>query len=170
MNRPSLGVALLDDEQFKDFQLLVYDGTHTVTVLVHRLVLKTCSPYFRQVLGGNYYFFYKWTVPDGYIVPALRLVKFMYTNNHDDLGDPSKTQDLSTMLMLGRETLVGGTTPGKPEKPPRPAVTVTEEEDEAMTEEEYEEEVVFVKRVRPPTRSQVQMVTRSGRKRRRLLL
>ena len=90
----SLGQDLLADEDYKDFELTVYDGKLRVSVSVHRFVLKACSPFFARTLNSSYLFFYMWCVPEGHIAAALRLVKFFYTRNVRDFGDLAHTQAL----------------------------------------------------------------------------
>lgn len=94
----SLGQTLMNDDEHKDFELIVYDGKLRVSVALHRLVLKTCSPFFDRLLGGPYQFFYIWNVPENAIASALRLVKFFYTRDLRDLGDLAQTLHLCTVL------------------------------------------------------------------------
>lgn len=94
----SLGLDLLDNEEMKDFELTVYDGDLRVSVAVHRVVLKTCSPFFARALNGSYLFFYVWCVPRGAIATAMRLIKFFYTRNLRDLGDLAQTAELCLAL------------------------------------------------------------------------
>jgi len=93
-----LGEDLLNDEESKDFELIVTDGRWNVAVATHRLVLRTSSRVFREKLGGRFKFWYTWVVPPGYVSTALRLVKFFYTRNHAYIVDRRRTMELSLRL------------------------------------------------------------------------
>lgn len=94
MTCSSLGDDLFENGS-EDFELIVTDGFNRVSVRVHRMVLKACSDFFNNHLGSHYQFYYIWTVPEGQIAAAIRLVKFFYTRDINDLSD-----DLATTKKL----------------------------------------------------------------------
>ena len=97
-NMRSLGLDLFHDEDHKDFELLINDGKLRVSTSVHRRVITTCSTYLSNKIGGKYKFYYELVVPEGYIAVTLRLVKFFYTRDLDDLGDISQTIEMCLKL------------------------------------------------------------------------
>ena len=81
----SLGFEMMTDETTKDYELLVYDGEHLASITVHKSVLQVCSPFFARNMTC---FFYTWQIPENCtIASAIRLIKFFYTRNHNDIID-----------------------------------------------------------------------------------
>lgn len=94
----SLGLDLFHDEDHKDFELLINDGKLRISTSVHRRVITACSTYLSNKIGGRYKFYYELVVPEGYIAVTLRLVKFFYTRDLDDLGDINQTIEMCLKL------------------------------------------------------------------------
>ena len=78
----SLGNSLYAFNETKDFDLIITDDVTTIHLLVHRLVLKCSSPFFRRILGGHHLFCYVWTVPKYTIHEAVNIIKYMYDRNY----------------------------------------------------------------------------------------
>jgi hypothetical protein len=146
----SLGQDLLNEEDCKDFELVVYDGKTKVSFAVHRLVLKVCSAFFARKLGGNYFFFYVWNVPENHIVAALRLIKFFYTRDLRDIGDISQT--LSLCLSVECSTIYNLI---------NQVNTVSDRSHASNKRKRLSSNGQSKKTIRPFTRSQIQMTTRN---------
>lgn len=96
----SLGDGLLENDQTADFELLLSDGSESVVTNVHRVVLKTTSPFFSRVIGGKYFLFYDFMIPNGTLQPALNLLRYMYTRNLQDLNLPNDKVDIMRLCIL----------------------------------------------------------------------
>ena len=88
----------MNDSEFADFEIILFDGESKIATTVHRLVLKTSSPYFRRILNSHYLYMYVLTIPKGSTVPALRLIRYFYSRDLRDLGDLEPTLRLCLQL------------------------------------------------------------------------
>lgn len=94
----SLGQLLMQDETYKDYELIIYDGKLRASVKVHRAVLQTTCRYFAEHSRSMLHF---WHIPKGCtIANAHRFLVFLYTRNHADL--PHDLQQAAALcLQLG---------------------------------------------------------------------
>lgn len=103
----SLGNSLLNDTESKDFYLILDDGFIKKKIDVHKTVLKNSSPFFANMLGGTFYFYYVWCIPVNSIRYATYLIRYMYTRNICDLHlDESSEPMMKMCLDLEMTTLL----------------------------------------------------------------
>ena len=87
----SLGEMLLADEESKDFLLVMFDGSQKISVMVHRLILKVNSAFFKRTLNSLYQLSYVWIIPENAFSEAAGVLKYFYTHNKTDLMDNAMT-------------------------------------------------------------------------------
>ena len=96
----TLGNALFKDSETKNFDLIVDDSISRKLIHVHKLVLQNSSPFFRDKLGGVYYFFFVWNVPPGYLESATRIINYMYTRDLKDLDLETYSQEIQQLCLI----------------------------------------------------------------------
>lgn len=104
-----LSQLLLDDEDHKDYELIINDGKLKVSIPVHKVVLQVNSDFFKKIIGGPYRMYYMWHVPTGMIAAAIRIVKYFYTHDPAYLGDPQHTRTLACELKLPKIYAIAST-------------------------------------------------------------
>jgi hypothetical protein len=82
----SLGMSLLKDKENQNFDLILDDGVSRKLMTVNKLVLTNSSLYFRDRLGGQFYFCFIWTIPLGFIHAAANIITYMYTRSLKDIS------------------------------------------------------------------------------------
>lgn len=87
----SLGEILLMDEESKDFLLVMFDGSQKVSVMIHRLILKVNSVFFKRTLNSLYQLSYVWIIPENAFSEAAGVLKYFYTHDKNDLIDNGTT-------------------------------------------------------------------------------
>lgn len=80
-----LGHTLWEDDDSKDFQLVFHDGFKYSTIFVHKFVLRACSSFFYEHLGGKHSFFYIWNINENTIDIAKDVIKYMYIGDFEKL-------------------------------------------------------------------------------------
>ena len=97
----SLDEDLIRDEETKDFILAIHDGTDTINLIVHRIVLTVSSPFLRRRIKQAYRAGYLLPVPRGCIDATVSIVRYFYTRNMEDIEDVEKSMFIASALECG---------------------------------------------------------------------